>query len=167
MISLLESFIRHELSRIDEESINNYWLRRPRANTHPTVRLQRDDGTMSAVEDLRDDAFESVSDDFEELVTRLRHDIESARDIGSMEDLLDGAGFDAYDVVAEPTLFDRAVEDRDVETVRREILKGVERAAGDELKDAAQEGNDSHTLLGHPMRSVKGGGFSHKKPIGP
>lgn len=150
-MSVLKRFIHEELTY-------NYWLKRP-IDSMPDV--------ADSIADTRADVFASVSDDFEELVTKLRHDIETARDIGSMEDVLERAGFDAYDIVADVTLFDRAAEIDDIETVRREILKGVEREAGERLRGAEDDGHDTSTLLGHPMRSVKAGGFSHKRAIGP
>ena len=131
MMSLLEKFIREELTW-------SYWMRRPRNNQA---------GDISAeIEQQRADRFGPVAEDFDEIVSTLLHRIEVANTVEALEDALIKHGINAYEVVADGTMLDRAHEEGDVEELKRQILDGVETWAREKLQGAAQGNFDVHSL---------------------
>lgn len=131
MMSLLEKFIREELTW-------NYWMRRPRNNQVGDVSAE--------IEQQRADRFAPVAEDFDDIVDTLYHRIEVASTVEALEDAMLKHGINAYDVVADGTMLDRAHEEGDVEELKRQILAGIETWAQEKLQGAAAGNFDVHAL---------------------
>jgi hypothetical protein len=156
MLVWLDSMKR--LSLFVEELVGKSWLRRP---------VDRNVGDISAeLEKRRADAFKGTVHEFESSADELKHVIETAEDIDSLYAAMEQFNCDAYDIAADATEFEQATERDDLEAARTQLLMGIEKWIDRSITAADQNGQDTFSLQGHPMRRVKGGGPSLKRSMG-
>jgi hypothetical protein len=133
MLETLKRFIREEL-------VWNYWLRRPRNNQVK--------GAGPRIQQWRRDMYEPVADTFEEEVGQIRHAVWTATGVHDLEDRLLRKGLDAYEIAADPTLFQQAYERNDVAEMKRQVINGLERWAREVLKNTEDDDFNVSTLQG-------------------
>lgn len=151
-MKILKQFIR-------EEATWSYWMRRPRNNNLGDV--------SDVLSHDREEMLASAQNDAAADVQRLRHQIAIATDISKIRDAINDFGEQPSDIASDPTAFSRAVKERDIDEIRRQLLSGLERWETEMLKWSDHDDYDTSTLSAHPMRSVKLGGNSFKRPNGP
>lgn len=134
-------------------------MRRPRND---------DVGNVSdEIEAQRKDVFDSTAQDFRAAVEQLKHTITTASSIKQMLAVLRDFEKPADELVTEPAALHQAIQDEDVDGVRRQLLMGLDRWSEESLKWSEVDGYDTSTLSGHPMRPAAAGGVSFKRPNGP
>lgn len=145
---------------LSEEFVaKNNWLRSPQNRQNV--------GDISAeLEQRRQDAFRSTADEFRVDADKLKHELQVAQDIAGLETAMEKFNCDAYDIAADTTEFEQAVERDDLESARRQLQMGLDRWINDQLMGAEQNGNDVYSLQGHPLRDVKSGSPSLKRSMG-
>lgn len=171
-MKILKKFIREEFVATSS------WLRRPKqglsrvpssVSVSPAL-MSTPISTIDVSDDIeqqRQSLYSSIAGDFTSSVDSLRHTLETLSDVDMLLNAMEAFGEDPRELVQDPTELDQAVRKDDVENVRRMLLNALDKWSSDKLRSSEQDDYDGDTLLGHPMRSVKGGGFSFKRPIRP
>lgn len=143
---------------INEEIAFNYWMRRPRNSKSPDVSAE--------IETQRQAVFDQVSDDAKTRVDALRHTITTSMSIKQMMGAVRSFG-DSIEDSIDPAMLKRAIDDDDVDEVRRQLISGLERWEVETMKWSEHNNYDTSSLVGHPMRTPNGGGNAFKKKNGP
>lgn len=123
---------------INEELTWNYWMRRPRNNQ---VR-----GAGPEIEATRRKQFDEIVLEFDKAIKDVIHLVKSSATIEDLENALERCGIDAYDVVADITVFDNAASEKDVIEARRQIIIGLPKWKIEMIKGCRQNGYDTGIL---------------------
>jgi 2-hydroxy-3-keto-5-methylthiopentenyl-1-phosphate phosphatase len=108
----------------------------------------------------------SMTNENEETLKRLRHKIEIANSISDFEAAVQECGYDVYQVIADPDMLDRLVDDDNIDSVRTLLSSAVDRLSNVSLNLMKNDGHNSDSIVHKPMVQVKLGSPSLKRSMG-
>ncbi len=139
--NLIRQFIFAILSEGSGRDIPfNSWLRRPKNNY--TKDLGAD------LELNRQQEFERVEQDFHKKVEKIQHDVKMADSISEIDNMIYEIGIDIWDVVTDSTMFQSALDKKNIKEVKRQITQGLDKWAEEALTNTRNDNFNISTLTG-------------------